>query len=66
MISKRSCEERYPGERHQNDKGRWVDENGIGFEPGPLNLMLDSPSVVIEGGLEDALKSARADFFKEV
>ena len=65
MADARSCADRYTGERHKNEKGNWVDENGIGFEPGPLNLMLDSPSTVVEGGLEDALRAASADFFGE-
>ena len=65
MKDARDCADRYPGERHKNEKGTWVDEDGIGFEPGPLNLMLNSPSTVIEGHLEDALKVAHADFFGE-
>lgn len=65
MADARACSDRYPGIRHKNEKGTWVDENGIGFEPGPLNLMLNSPSTVVEGGLEDALKVAHKDFFGE-
>ena len=65
MADARSCADRYTGERHKNEKDNWVDENGIGFEPGPLNLMLNSPSTVVEGGLEDALRAASADFFGE-
>ncbi len=63
MKDARSCADRYPGTRHKNEKDFWVDENGISFEPGPLNLMLVSPSTVVEGGLEEALKAASADFF---
>ena len=65
MADARACSDRYPGIRHKNEKGTWVDENGIGFEPGPLNLMLNSPSTVVEGSLEDALKVAHTDFFGE-
>lgn len=65
MPDARGCDQRYPGEKHQNESGRWVDENGIGFEPGPLNLMLHSPSVIVEGTLEDALKRAVEDLASE-
>ncbi len=65
MKDARDCADRYPGTRHKNEKGTWVDENGISFEPGPLNLMLNSPATVVEGTLEDALKLAHADFYGE-
>ena len=42
-----------------------MDLDGFGFEGGPLNLMLNAPSVIIEGTLEDALKRAAQDFFGE-
>ena len=52
MPDTRVCRERYTG------------ENGIGFEPGPVNLMLEYSSTIVEGGLEDALKVAAEDLEK--
>ena len=41
-------------EKDENDSD--YDKDGIGFEPGPLNLMLEYSSTVVEGDLEDVLK----------
>ena len=62
MPDARSCGDRYTGPTTVNEKGRKVDLDGFGFEGGPLNLMLNAPSVVVEGTLEDALRRAAADF----
>ena len=59
----RTCAERYPGTTHVNENGKTVDENGIGFEPGPLNVMLEQSSKLIKGDLEDALKVAHDDYY---
>ena len=62
MPDARVCKERYSGITHIDEGGRTVDENGISFEPGPVNLMLEYGGIIVEGGLEDALKRAREDF----
>ncbi|MBR5501974.1 MAG: nucleoside 2-deoxyribosyltransferase [Oscillospiraceae bacterium] len=64
MPDARPCGDRYTGPT-TNEQGRKVDMNGFGFEGGPLNLMLNAPSVIVEGSLEDALKAAAKDFFGE-
>lgn len=57
MPDKRNYADRYTGEKHRNEKGIMVDENGISFEPGPLNVMLEyGCRQIIEGDLEAALK----------
>ena len=61
MPDTRICDERYSGEKHQNENGRWVDADGISFEPGPLNLMLEYSSCIVEGDLETALKKVCED-----
>ncbi|MEG1944844.1 MAG: nucleoside 2-deoxyribosyltransferase [Oscillospiraceae bacterium] len=58
----RSCEDKYTGVQIPDKNNVLRDENGLTFESGPLNLMLDDSSTVIEGGIEDALKRAAADF----
>lgn len=63
MPDTRVCAERYSGAKHLNDKGIPVDENGISFEPGPLNLMLEyGVTAIVQGNLEDALKKASEDW----
>ena len=64
MPDARVCQERYSGEKHYDERNRLVDENGISFEPGPLNLMLEYSSTIVEGDLEDALKKVREDLRK--
>ena len=64
MPDARICDERYSGEKHLNENGRLVDKDGISFEPGPLNLMLEYSSKIIEGDLETALKAVREDLEK--
>ena len=67
MPDARLCDARYAGEKKYNEEAkRWEDENGIGFEPGPLNLMLEYSAKIVEGDLEDALKAAREDLEREV
>ncbi len=62
MPDARLCDARYAGEKKYNEEAkRWEDENGIGFEPGPLNLMLEYSAKIVEGDLEDALKAVRED-----
>jgi nucleoside 2-deoxyribosyltransferase len=61
MPDARVCQERYSGQSHLSEDGRVVDENGISFEPGPVNLMLEYGGIVVEGNLEDALKRAKED-----
>ncbi|MBR5049502.1 MAG: nucleoside 2-deoxyribosyltransferase [Erysipelotrichaceae bacterium] len=64
MPDTRVCTERYSGPKHENEQGRLVDENGISFEPGPLNLMLEyGVNAIVQGTLEDALKKAHADWY---
>ena len=60
--------ERFNGEKHQNEQGRWVDKDGAGIEDfgDPLNLMFNVPMTIVEGGIEQALQRARADFDKEL
>ncbi len=66
MPDARLCDARYAGEKKYNEEAkRWEDENGIGFEPGPLNLMLEYSAKIVEGDLEDALKAAREDLERE-
>ena len=66
MPDARLCDARYKGEKKYNEEAkRWEDENGIGFEPGPLNLMLEYSAKIVEGDLEDALKAAREDLERE-
>ena len=60
MPDARNCADRWPFAKHKNEDDRWVDEKGISFEPGALNLMLNSPSRIVEGTVEDALKAAKA------
>ena len=55
MDDVRSCGERYPGPKLRNEKGRYTDMDGNGFEPTCLNLMLSQSAEVVEGGLEEAL-----------
>ena len=56
MDDTRSCGERYPGKKLANEKGRFTDTEGNGFEPTCLNLMLSQSAVVVEGGLEEVLQ----------
>ena len=57
MPDARVCFERYSGEKRYNEETQsWEDKDGIGFEPGPVNLMLEYGAKVIEGDLEDVLK----------
>ena len=66
MKDARTCQERYSGEKKYDDSiKKWTDENGIGFEPGPLNLMLEYGGKIVEGGLEDALKQIVKDLGEE-
>lgn len=66
MPDARLCDARYAGEKKYNEEAkRWEDENGIGFEPGPLNLMLEYSAKIVEGDLEDALKAVREDLERE-
>ncbi|MBQ6335249.1 MAG: nucleoside 2-deoxyribosyltransferase [Erysipelotrichaceae bacterium] len=62
MPDARVCQERYSGEKKYNEEAkRWEDKDGISFEPGPLNLMLEYGSTVVEGDLETALNKIKAD-----
>lgn len=65
MPDIRNCAERYQGEKHINQQGNLVDENGISFEPGPLNLMLEYSCKIVEGSFEDALKAIKQDMYGE-
>ena len=66
MPDARTCKERYSGEKFFNEeKKSWTDKDGIGFEPGPLNVMLEYSMEIIEGDLETALKKIRKDLEKE-
>lgn len=60
--------ERFTGAKHQNEEGKWVDENGCTIEDFdyPLNLMFSVPFTIVEGTMEDAMKRARADFDREL
>ena len=60
--------ERFTGAKHQNEEGKWVDENGCTIEDFdyPLNLMFSVPFTIVEGTMEDAMKRARADFDAEL
>ena len=64
MPDTRLCHERYSGTKTLKDGKSYVDENGIGFEPGPVNLMLEYGAKLVKGDLEDALKTVAADFGK--
>ena len=64
MPDTRVCRERYTGEKKYKEGYGYTDENGIGFEPGPVNLMLEYSSTIVEGGLEDALNVAAEDLKK--
>ena len=65
MPDTRVCCERYSGETHYNEAmAQMVDENDVGFEPGPLNLMLEFSSTIVKGNFEDALKKAAEDLQK--
>ncbi len=67
MKDTRNCAERYAGEKKYNEEAqRWEDRDGIGFEPGCVNLMLEFGAKIIQGDLEDALKVARQDYYGEV
>jgi len=64
MLDIRACADRYVLEKKTNEHGNIVDENGITFEPGPVNLMLEYSSKVVEGDFEDALKVAHKDMYE--
>ena len=65
MPDARVCEERYSGEKFTKEGyNGLVDKDGISFEPGPLNLMLEYSSKIVEGTFEDALKAAEEDLRK--
>ncbi len=64
MPDTRICDDRYSGEKHLNENGRLVDKDGISFEPGPLNLMLEYSSCIVEGDLETALRKVCEDLQK--
>ncbi len=56
------CSIRYAGKKEYDEENKsWKDENGIGFEPGPVNLMLEYSAKIVEGGLEEALQAAKED-----
>ena len=59
MPDARTCAQRYSGEKKYKEGYGETDADGIGFEPGPLNLMLEYGSEVIEGDLETVLKKIR-------
>lgn len=61
MKDTRIYSERYPLKKLVDEKGNETDEMGISFEPGPLNVMLDAPSIKVEGTLEDCLKKIKED-----
>lgn len=63
MLDTRTCADRYVLEKKVNEQGVITDENGITFEPGPVNLMLEYSSTVIQGSFEDVLKQAKKDFY---
>ena len=48
----------FKSKTYDEENKRWIDKDGIGFEPGPVNLMLEYGGKIIEGDLEDALKLA--------
>jgi len=64
----RSMIERFSGEKHQDESGKWVDKDGYTIEnfDMPLNLMFSVPFTVVAGTFEDAVKRARADFDQEL
>ncbi len=64
MPDKRVCQERYSGEKIVKEDGSMTDLDGISFEPGPLNLMLEYSADIVEGDLEAALKKAKNDLLK--
>ena len=59
---------RFSGEKHLDENGKWVDKDGYTIENFdlPLNLMFSVPFTVVEGTFEDAVKRARADFDAEL
>ena len=61
MKDARTCAERYPLKKLKNEKGVETDEMGITFEPGPLNVMLYAPAIIVEGDLQDCLKKIKED-----
>ncbi|MBR5501976.1 MAG: nucleoside 2-deoxyribosyltransferase [Oscillospiraceae bacterium] len=66
MPDARTCTERYgKAVASTTEEGVWLHQDGMSLEPGALNLMLTGPALVVEGGLEDALKRAAQDFFGE-
>ena len=64
MLDIRECAQRYVLEKKIDENGRVTDENGISFEPGPVNLMLEYSSKVIEGDFEQALKVIHSDMYE--
>lgn len=60
--------QRFTGEKHLSESGEWVDQNGCTIEnfDAPLNLMFSVPFTVVQGGMEQALQRARADFDQEL
>ncbi len=62
MKDARVCSLRYSGSKIYDEENKsWKDENGIGFEPGPVNLMLEYSAKIIQGDLEDVLKLAKEE-----
>lgn len=64
MPDARLCRERFPGEKKFVEGKGYTDQNGVGFEPGPVNLMLEYSATIVEGTLEDALKVVAEDVKK--
>ena len=63
MLDTSTCAERYVLEKKVDENGRVTDENGISFEPGPVNLMLEYSSKVVQGSFEDVLKVIHKDMY---
>lgn len=63
MLDTSTCADRYVLEKKVDENGRVTDENGISFEPGPVNLMLEYSSEVIQGSFEDVLKVIHKDMY---
>ena len=62
MKDTRVCSLRYSGKKEYDEENKsWKDANGIGFEPGPVNLMLEYSATIIQGDLEDVLKMAKEE-----
>ena len=62
MKDARVCSLRYSGKKGYDEVSKsWRDADGIGFEPGPVNLMLEYSAKIIEGDLEAALRAAKED-----